>query len=167
MARPAKTAPHKSVTQPPPVSRRGRTSKTKAQDTIKMVATSSHRIRKATLPIRRSLSPPSPRSSHTLLSSESHTPISSSTRSAHSRHVSSDALDRLATILEKGFKSVGQQIRQSNHSTFEQLMKYLDDSLNKLNNSITVLRSKKTVNTNISIKSLVTTISSVVNVLKR
>jgi len=167
MARPAKTAPHKSVTQPPPVSRRGRTSKTKAQDTIKMVATSSHRIRKATLPIRRSLSPPSPRSSHTLLSSESHTPISSSTRSAHSRHVSSDALDRLATILEKGFKSVGQQIRQSNHSTFEQLVEHLDDSLDKLSSPSTATKRGETINTGTPIKPLVTTTSSVANVLKR
>ena len=98
MTRPAKTAPRVSVTQSPPISRRGRISKTKTWDMIKRITTSSRRIRKTTPSLKRSLSSLSPRSSHTSLSSMSHASILSSTHSTHSRHINSNALNHFMTI---------------------------------------------------------------------
>jgi hypothetical protein len=113
MAHVAKTVPRKGVTRPPPTPRQGRISKTNARDKTKAIVSSSRRLHKA---------PPSSRS-------RSSAPLSSSptTPSYHSRP-GSDALDRLATIFENRFENVGRQIRQSNHSTFEQLVEHLDDA---------------------------------------
>jgi hypothetical protein len=166
MARGAKTAPQRSVTQPTPVPRRGRSSKTKARDTIKVVTSASRHIRKATPPLRGSPSPPRSRSSRT--STSSNAASLSSTRSAHSHRLGSEALDRLVTVLERGFKNVGRQIRQSNYSTFEQLVEHLDGALGKLGSPSTASRGGEVANTGTYTKSVVTTTTpSAVNVLKR
>ena len=169
MTRTTKTASAKGVMRPTPVPRQGRISKTKARDAIKVVTTPSRRIRKATPPRRQTPSPPPSRSSRTStsLSGVSHTRTLSSSLSGHSHRLSPDALDRLSAILEKGFKNVGRQIRQSNHSSFQQLAEHLDDALGKHDGPSTGPKHGDTVTSGTYTQPLVAVTLPVVNVLKR
>ena len=118
-------------------------------------------------------SSPSPRSSRpsTSLSNLSNSSASTATlstaRSGHSHQLGSDALDRLATILESGLKNVGRQIRQSNHSTFEQLVEHVDAALDRLGSPSTAPKRGDTANTGTHTKPTVAATPSAVNVLKR
>src|SRR5436305_13794558 len=169
MTRTPKTAPRQSVTRPSPATRRGRISKTKAQNTIRVATSTSRSTRKLAPSPVRSPSLSSPRLSRTPSpsSGKSRTPTLSSTYSTHSRHLSSGSVGRLATILEKGFKNVGRQIRQSSHSNFEQLADHLDGAFEKLGSPSTNFKRGEIVNTGTFTKPLVSTPSSGVNVLKR
>ena len=61
---------------------------------------------------------------------------------------------------------MGRQIRQLNHSTFEQLVEYLDGSFDKLNSASTAFKYGKTVNTGTPAQPFVIVALSVSNVLK-